>query len=88
MSMSNNIFCKVRVAVLDKVTDFLLFLGKLVVTAAVALLSFLYFSGGINTTVSCRANYKPNVSRSGIGNKKYYDYIQAPTPMKSNQNSN
>jgi len=40
----------VRVAVLDKVTDFLLFLGKLVVTAAVALLSFLYFSGGINTT--------------------------------------
>jgi len=39
----------VRVAVLDKVTDFLLFLGKLVVTAAVALLSFLYFSGGINT---------------------------------------
>merc|ERR1719264_966520 len=40
----------VRVAVLDKVTDFLLFLGKLVVTAAVALLSFFYFSGGINTT--------------------------------------
>jgi len=40
----------VRVAVLDKVTDFLLFLGKLVVTAAVALLSFLYFSGGINTS--------------------------------------
>ena len=45
-------FFKVRVAVLDKVTDFLLFLGKLVVTAAVALLSFLYFSGGINTAVS------------------------------------
>jgi choline transporter-like protein 2/4/5 len=40
----------VRVAVLDKVTDFLLFLGKLVVTAAVALLSFFYFSGGINTS--------------------------------------
>ena len=47
-------------AVLDKVTDFLLFLGKLVVTAAVALLSFFYFSGGINTTeVSCSANCKP-----------------------------
>merc|ERR1719348_1715260 len=40
----------VRVAVLDKVTDFLLFLGKVVVTVAVALLSFLYFSGGINTS--------------------------------------
>ena len=52
-----HIFCvKVRVAVLDKVTDFLLFLGKLVVTAAVALLSFLYFSGGINTSVSRSAN--------------------------------
>ena len=48
----NIFFFKVRVAVLDKVTDFLLFLGKLVVTAAVALLSFLYFSGGINTAVS------------------------------------
>ena len=47
---------KVRVAVLDKVTDFLLFLGKLVVTAAVALLSFLYFSGGINTSVRFNAN--------------------------------
>jgi len=38
----------VRVAVLDKVTDFLLFVGKLVVTAVVALISFYYFSGGIN----------------------------------------
>jgi len=38
----------VRVAVLDKVTDFLLFVGKLVVTAVVALISFVYFSGGIN----------------------------------------
>ena len=35
----------VRVVVLDKVTDFLLFLGKLVVTTTVALLSFFYFSG-------------------------------------------
>ena len=32
---------------LDKVTDFLLFLGKLVVTATVAILSFYYFSGGL-----------------------------------------
>jgi len=38
------IFSKVRVAVLDKVTDFLLFVGKLVVTAVVALISFVYFS--------------------------------------------
>ena len=53
------IFSKVRVAVLDKVTDFLLFLGKLVVTVAVALLSFLYFSGGINSDVSCSGNDKP-----------------------------
>ena len=33
----------VRVAVLDKVTDFLIFLGKLVVTGSVTLLSFFYF---------------------------------------------
>ena len=38
-------------AVLDKVTDFLLFVGKLVVTAVVALISFYYFSGGINEQV-------------------------------------
>ena len=66
LSMSKSIFSKVRVAVLDKVTDFLLFLGKVVVTAAVALLSFLYFSGGINTSsVSC----SEIMSRSGMGNK-------------------
>ena len=41
----------VRVVVLDKVTDFLLFLGKLVVTSIVALLSFFYFSGGLNDKV-------------------------------------
>ena len=41
----------VRVVVLDKVTDFLLFLGKLVVTSIVALLSFFYFSGGLNEKV-------------------------------------
>ena len=41
----------VRVAVLDKVTDFLIFLGKLVVTGSVTLLSFWYFSGGLNSTV-------------------------------------
>ena len=46
------IFSKVRVAVLDKVTDFLLFVGKLVVTGVVALISFVYFSGGINEQVS------------------------------------
>ena len=39
-------------AVLDKVTDFLLFVGKLVVTAVVALISFVWFSGGINEQVS------------------------------------
>jgi len=41
----------VRAAVLDKVTDFLLFLGKMVVTATVALLAFFYFSGGIDEEV-------------------------------------
>ena len=39
-------------AVLDKVTDFLLFVGKLVVTAVIALISFAYFSGGINEQVN------------------------------------
>ena len=41
----------VRVAVLDKVTDFLIFLGKLVVTGSVTLLSFFYFSGGLNSQI-------------------------------------
>jgi len=41
----------VRVAVLDKVTDFLLFLGKVVITSTVALLSFFYFSGGLTEKV-------------------------------------
>ena len=40
----------VRVVVLDKVVDFLLFLGKLVVTSTVTLLSFLYFSGTLKET--------------------------------------
>ncbi|XP_066564114.1 choline transporter-like protein 2 isoform X2 [Amia ocellicauda] len=37
----------VRVAVLDKVTDFLLFLGKLLIVGAVGVLSFFFFSGRI-----------------------------------------
>lgn len=41
----------VRVAVLDKVTDFLLFLGKLVITSVVAISSFWYFSGGLSQQV-------------------------------------
>jgi choline transporter-like protein 2/4/5 len=35
----------IRVAVLDKVTDFLLFVGKLVVVGAVVVVSYFYFSG-------------------------------------------
>ena len=41
----------VRVAVLDKVTDFLFFLGKVVITSTVALLSFWYFSGSLGEKV-------------------------------------
>ncbi|XP_043940697.1 choline transporter-like protein 2 [Protopterus annectens] len=37
----------IRVAVLDKVTDFLLFLGKLLVVGAVGVLAFFFFSGRI-----------------------------------------
>jgi len=37
----------VRVAVLDKVTDFILFLSKLVVTALMGVLSFFVFTSGI-----------------------------------------
>ncbi|KAJ8404158.1 hypothetical protein AAFF_G00339310 [Aldrovandia affinis] len=36
-----------RVAVLDKVTDFLLFLGKLLIVASVGIFSFFFFSGRI-----------------------------------------
>ncbi|XP_053095212.1 choline transporter-like protein 2 isoform X1 [Pangasianodon hypophthalmus] len=35
----------IRVAVLDKVTDFLLFLGKLLIVGIVGILSFFFFSG-------------------------------------------
>ncbi|XP_063226689.1 choline transporter-like 2 isoform X2 [Bacillus rossius redtenbacheri] len=38
----------VRVFVLDKVTDFLLFLGKLMITAGMVALSFFVFDGTIN----------------------------------------
>ena len=41
-----------RVVVLDKVTDFLLFLGKMVVTSAMAVLSFYWFSGSLSKQVS------------------------------------
>ncbi|KAM9770091.1 choline transporter-like protein 2 isoform 1-T1 [Menidia menidia] len=37
-----------RVAVLDKVTDFLLFLGKLLIVGIVGIFSFFFFSGRIN----------------------------------------
>lgn len=37
----------IRVAVLDKVTDFLLFLGKLLVVGAAGVLAFFFFSGRI-----------------------------------------
>jgi len=45
----------VRVVVLDQVTGFLLFLGKLVVTATVTLLAFFYFSGGLNAKLALDA---------------------------------
>uniref|UniRef100_A0A8C9W0K9 Choline transporter-like protein n=1 Tax=Scleropages formosus TaxID=113540 RepID=A0A8C9W0K9_SCLFO len=40
----------VRVAVLDKVTDFLLFLGKLLIVGLVGIFSFFFFSGRIKAT--------------------------------------
>ena len=57
----------VRVAVIDNVTDFLLFLGKLVVTITMALLAFTYFSGYLcisklkienNMIMLCKLTYK------------------------------
>ncbi|KAJ8001745.1 hypothetical protein DPEC_G00172630 [Dallia pectoralis] len=39
----------VRVAVLDKVTDFLLFLGKLLIVGIVGIFSFFFFSGRIKS---------------------------------------
>jgi len=40
-----------RVAVLDKVTDFILFLGKLVVVGCVAVLSYYTFSGKLDSSL-------------------------------------
>ncbi|XP_037545636.1 choline transporter-like protein 2 [Nematolebias whitei] len=42
----------VRVAVLDKVTDFLLFLGKLLIVGIVGIFSFFFFSGRIKAVES------------------------------------
>ncbi|XP_076844718.1 choline transporter-like protein 2 isoform X2 [Brachyhypopomus gauderio] len=39
----------IRVAVLDKVTDFLLFLGKLLIVGLVGVISFFFFSGRTNS---------------------------------------
>ncbi|XP_072568196.1 choline transporter-like protein 2 isoform X2 [Paramormyrops kingsleyae] len=41
----------IRVAVLDKVTDFLLFLGKLLIVGLVGIISFLFFSGRARATM-------------------------------------
>ncbi|ELU15407.1 hypothetical protein CAPTEDRAFT_224558 [Capitella teleta] len=41
----------VRVAVIDKVTDFLIFVGKLMVTAAITILSFYFFSGDLSNQI-------------------------------------
>ncbi|XP_015204583.1 choline transporter-like protein 2 isoform X2 [Lepisosteus oculatus] len=53
----------VRVAVLDKVTDFLLFLGKLLIVGLVGILSFFFFSGRIkaieNTTPNLNYYWVP-----------------------------
>lgn len=38
----------VRVAVLDKVTDLLLFVGRLVIVSAIGLASFFVFTGQVN----------------------------------------
>ncbi|XP_048870095.1 choline transporter-like protein 2 isoform X2 [Brienomyrus brachyistius] len=40
----------IRVAVLDKVTDFLLFLGKLLIVGLVGIISFFFFSGRARAT--------------------------------------
>ncbi|KAL4647949.1 choline transporter-like protein 2 isoform X1 [Arapaima gigas] len=40
----------IRVAVLDKVTDFLLFLGKLLIVGLVGIFSFFFFSGRVRAT--------------------------------------
>uniref|UniRef100_A0A8C7FMN2 Choline transporter-like protein n=1 Tax=Oncorhynchus kisutch TaxID=8019 RepID=A0A8C7FMN2_ONCKI len=41
----------IRVAVLDKVTDFLLFLGKLLIVGLVGIFAFFFFSGRVKTVV-------------------------------------
>ncbi|XP_026997255.1 choline transporter-like protein 2 isoform X1 [Tachysurus fulvidraco] len=47
----------IRVAVLDKVTDFLLFLGKLLIVGIVGVLSFFFFSGRAKVEVVPNLNY-------------------------------
>ncbi|XP_066498137.1 choline transporter-like protein 2 isoform X2 [Hoplias malabaricus] len=46
----------IRVAVLDKVTDFLLFLGKLLIVGIVGIISFFFFSGRTQ-----RLDFVPNL---------------------------
>ncbi|XP_014678248.1 PREDICTED: choline transporter-like protein 2, partial [Priapulus caudatus] len=49
----------VRVVVLDNVTDFLLFLSKLMVVGAVGVVSFYFFSGGLSSYVG---DYVPQLN--------------------------
>eukprot|EP00918_Siedleckia_nematoides_P006523 GHVU01014198.1.p1 GENE.GHVU01014198.1~~GHVU01014198.1.p1 ORF type:complete len:712 (+),score=89.13 GHVU01014198.1:168-2138(+) len=54
MLLARNIL---RVVVLDKVTDFLLFLGKLVVVAVIGVVSFYLFSGSLTDMYTPQLNY-------------------------------
>lgn len=50
-----------RAFVLDKVTDFLLFMGKLVITGSVAIGSFFIFTHAINLDEKVQDCSKPNL---------------------------
>jgi len=52
----------VRVAVVDKVTDFIMFIGKLVVTAALVLLSFFFFNGTLGNYLTAIKEYEPELN--------------------------
>ncbi|XP_067951394.1 choline transporter-like protein 2 isoform X2 [Watersipora subatra] len=52
----------VRVAVIDKVTDFLMFISKLVIVGTMTILSFFFFDGTFGTYFSVLQTYQPELT--------------------------
>jgi choline transporter-like protein 2/4/5 len=50
-----------RALILDRVTDFVMFLGRFLITAGVGILAFLFFSGSFNIDPRAQKYFKPDL---------------------------